>query len=208
VFEQALSKNTRTILAILKDIKIIQKAYMAGGSALALHLCHRLSYDLDFFTQEEFNEQELLMEIEKKINFHLIKVERRTILIEFKDVRFSIFYYSYPVLCPFKKFGDINIADIPDIAAMKIAAISSRGTRRDFIDMYFICQEVITLEEAIRFYDKKYKNLADAKTHILKSLVYFKDAELDEMPRMLKKISWKKIKAYFETEVKKIFKKI
>ena len=206
MFEQVLSGNTKAILALLEKSEIIQKAYLAGGTALALQLGHRISYDLDFFTQKEFDEQMLLPEIKKISNFQLEKIAWRTILGKFKDVKFSIFYYKYPLLYAAKKFGMINVTDIRDIAAMKIAAIASRGTKRDFVDLYFICKEAISLTNSIQLYDKKYKNLATTEIHIMKSFVYFEDAESDEMPKMLKKVDWKDIKKFFESEVKKLVK--
>lgn len=206
MFEQVLPGNTKAILALLEKSEIVQKAYLAGGTALALQLGHRISYDLDFFTQEEFDEQMLLPEIEKISNFQLEKIAWRTILGKFRDVKFSIFYYKYPLLYAAKKFGMINITDICDIAAMKIAAIASRGTKRDFVDLYFICKETVTLSEAIQLYDKKYENLATTEIHIMKSLIFFADAESDEMPKMLKKVVWEDIKKYFENEVKKLVK--
>ncbi len=204
MFEQVLPRNTKAILALLEKSEIIQKAYLAGGTALALQLGHRISYDLDFFTQEEFDEQMLLPEIKKISNFQLERIAWRTILGKFKNVKFSIFYYKYPFLYAAKKFGMINVTDIRDITAMKIAAIASRGTKRDFVDLYFICKETISLKEAIQLYDKKYKNLATTEMHIMKSLVYFEDAELDEMPKMLKKLAWEEVKRFFEKEVKQM----
>jgi len=204
VFEQVLPGDTKAILALLEKSGIIQKAYLAGGTALTLQLGHRISYDLDFFTQEEFDEQALLPEIEKISNFQLERLAWRTILGKFKDVKFSIFYYKYPLLYSAKKFGMINITDTRDIAAMKIAAIASRGTKRDFVDLYFICRETMSLLDVIRVYDEKYRNLAATEIHIMKSLIYFEDAEPDEMPEMLKKASWEDIKKYFEGEIKKL----
>ena len=206
MFEQVLPKNTKAILALLEKSEVIQKAYLAGGTALALQLCHRISYDLDFFTQEEFDEELLLPEIKKIANFQLEKIAWRRILGKFKDVKFSIFFYKYPLLYPVKKFGMINVADIRDIAAMKIAAIASRGTKRDFVDLYFISKEFMPLKKVIQLYGKKYKNLASTEMHIIKSLVYFDDAEPDEMPKMLKKVEWKDIKKYFEDEVRRLVK--
>jgi len=179
---------------------------LAGGTALALQLGHRISYDLDFFTQEEFDEGMLLPEIEKISDFQLERIAWKTILGKFKDVRFSIFYYKYPLLYPARKFGMINVIDIHDIAAMKIAAIASRGTKRDFVDLYFICKEDVSLVKAIQLYDKKYKNLATTEIHIMKSLVYFDDAEPENVPKMLKRAVWKDIKRYFETEIRKLAK--
>lgn len=204
MFEQVLPGDTKAILALLKKNEIIQKAYLAGGTALALQLGHRISYDLDFFTKEEFNENILLPQIKKISKFKLEKLAWRTILGKFKDVRFSIFYYEYPLLYHTKKFGMINILDIRDIAAMKIAAIASRGSKRDFVDLYFVCKKVISLGNAIRLYDRKYKNLATTRIHIMKSLVYFEDAEVDDMPHMLVPASWQEVKSFFEEEVKKI----
>lgn len=88
-------------------------------------------------------------------------------------------------------------------AAMKIAAISERGARRDFIDLYFISQN-IPLLQIIDFYEQKYKKLASNLVHIKKSLVYFTDAEQEEMPKMLKRVSWKEVKKFFEREVKSL----
>lgn len=204
MFEQVLPGNTKTVLALLEKSEIIRKAYLAGGTALALQLGHRISYDLDFFTQEEFDEQMLLPEIKKISDFHLERIAWRTILGKFKDVKFSIFYYRYPLLSAAKRFGMINITDIHDIVAMKIAAVASRGTKRDFVDLYFLCKETLSLTEAIRLYDKKYKNLAAAEIHIIKSLVYFEDADSDEMPKMLKACRWEEVKKFFEREVRRM----
>ena len=103
-------------------------------------------------------------------------------------------------------FSGIKIADIKDIASMKIAAISDRGTKRDFIDLYFIIKvkKTLTLDEILRLYDKKFGLLKQNKIHILKSLCYFEDAEEEIMPKMLKDVSWRKIKKFFEGEIKKI----
>ncbi len=97
----------------------------------------------------------------------------------------------------------INILDLRDIAAMKIASIASRGVKRDFVDLYFICKETISLEEVIQLYDKKYKNLATTAMHIMKSLTYFEDAEAEDMPHMLAPVNWERVKRFFEGEVKK-----
>jgi len=152
---------------------------------------------------EEFDEQMLLPEIKEMPNFQLEKIAWRTILGKIKDVKFSMFYYKYFLLYPTKKFRGIKIADVRDIAAMKIAAIASRGTKRDFVDLYFISKEKLSLKEVFRLYDKKFKNFDSMKMHIMKSLIYFDDAESDEMPRMLKEADWKGIKKYFENEVRR-----
>ena len=89
---------------------------------------------------------------------------------------------------------------------MKIAAISARGTKRDFIDLYFIVkiEKILSLQEAFRLYERKFKSLKQNQLHILKSLRYFDDAEKEAMPKMLSDVSWKNVKKFFTEKVKKI----
>lgn len=207
MFEEILSKNAKKSLADLGESNILRDAYLAGGTALALQIGHRLSYDFDFFSDKEFDERIFIQKISKKIsNFQLERKDWRTILGYIGDTRFSYFFYQYPLLFEPKKFMAINLADLRDIAAMKIAALSDRGTKRDFIDLYFIFSEekIVTLAEALDFYDRKFGTLCQNKVHILKSLCYFADAEQEKMPKMIKSVSWKDVKKYFIAEQKKI----
>ena len=203
MFEQAISKQTAENLELLGKSEILSNAYLAGGTALALQIGHRISYDLDFFTEKEFKAQVFLKKLSQIKAYQHEKVSLGTILGRLDDVKFSLFYYQYPLLEKPIKFKNIDIASIADIGAMKVAAISERGTKRDFIDLYFILQK-IQLSNILDFYEQKYKKLASNLIHIKKSLVYFEDAEDEDVPDMLKHISWKKVKAFFEEEVRKI----
>ena len=206
MFEKILSKGAKESLAILGKSKILGSAYLAGGTALALQIGHRFSFDFDFFTREEFDEKILVQRIKKEIpEFQLEKLEWKTILGYIKETRFSLFFYDYPVISPPRKFLKINIASIKDIAAMKIAAISARGRKRDFIDLYFILKtKNLTLKETLNLYDRKFKVLKQNKIHILKSLSFFEDAKEDKSPKMIKEMKWQKIKNFFEKETKKL----
>lgn len=90
-----------------------------------------------------------------------------------------------------------------DIAVMKVIAISQRGKKRDFFDLYWLCNNGqnldIILDRVFRQYAVK-QNLA----HLLKSLVYFNDAEDDPMPKVFFNATWAEVKKYFEREVKKV----
>jgi predicted nucleotidyltransferase component of viral defense system len=208
MFTKALFSDTKTILAILGKSNLFKDAYLAGGTAAALQLGHRLSFDLDFFTSKEFNALNVIGGLQRIADFNLEETTEGTILGRIKDVRFSLFLYKYKLLFPLKNFLDISILDLGDIAAMKIAAISDRGTKRDFIDLYFICKTKISLGKVLKFYDKKYGKLASNLIHIKKSLVYFEDAEDQEMPKMLKPCKWEEVKGFFERKVEKIATKI
>jgi len=159
----------------------MDSAYLAGGTASALQIGHRISVDLDFFTPKEFDAKELTRSLKNIGKFKLDRQSWGTIL-------------------------GINILDLRDIAAMKIDAISTRGIKRDFIDLYFICQKGISLNEILSVYERKYGTLASNIVHIQKSLVYFVDAEATITPKMLKAAEWEKIKKYFENEIKKLTK--
>lgn len=204
MFTKTLFGNTKKALAILGKSHLMDKSYLAGGTACALQIGHRISVDLDFFTPQEFDAKELTRALKNIGAFKLDKQSWGTILGEFEKIRFSLFVYKYSVLFPFKSLSGINILDLRDIAAMKIDAISTRGIKRDFIDLYSICQKGISLKETLSFYDRKYGTLASNIVHIQKSLVYFVDAEMTATPRMLKKVDWEDVKKYFEKEIKKL----
>ncbi|MGB2762178.1 MAG: nucleotidyl transferase AbiEii/AbiGii toxin family protein [Minisyncoccales bacterium] len=211
MFTEVLSKTQKDLLAVLGKSQVLKDAYLAGGTALALQFGHRFSYDFDFFTLQEFKEDILVQHIKKLIpDFHLDRMEWGTILGTIKNIRFSLFFYDYLFLFKTHDFLGIDIADVKDIAPMKLAAISQRGSRKDFIDLYFIIakKEILSLPEILELYDKKFKYLAQNKIHILKSLSYFADAEQEEMPKMKEETNWKEIKSYFENEVKKISKNV
>lgn len=207
MFEEILSKNAKNALALLGESGILENAYLAGGTALALQIGHRLSYDFDFFTDKEFNEKIVIQKLIKITpDFKLERESEGTILASINGVRFSLFFYVYPLLFETKKILNINIAEIKDIAPMKIAAISDRGTKRDFIDLYFILKilKILSLKESLELYDKKFKLLKQNKIHILKSLIYFEDAEKNKSLKMLKTVSWKNVKKFFKDEIKKL----
>lgn len=208
MFTEALFGNTQELLALLGNSGLLKDSYLAGGTASALQLGHRISIDLDFFTPKKFDAQwfaQTLKGLLKK-EFVIEQTSWGTMLGHFKEVRFSLFVYNYPILFPFKKFSRLNLLDLRDIAAMKVAAISARGTKRDFVDLYFICKREISLTYALKLYDHKYQRLEANRIHIQKSLVYFVDAEKEEMPEMLKKASWEEIKRFFEKEVRKMLR--
>ncbi len=209
MFEQTIPTNAKKSLAILGESGLLKNSYLAGGTGLALQLGHRISVDFDFFTTEEFDEQKVVDELTKlPLSFHLERKEKNTILGAVGKTKFSLFFYDYPLLTKTEKFLDINIASIKDIAAMKLTAIADRCTKRDFVDLYFILakEKLLTLKNVLELYDKKFKLLHQNRTHLLKSLTYFDDAEGTNVPKMLKPADWKEVKKFFEREVKHLAK--
>jgi len=203
MYQQSINKKTQLVLEKIKKSGISQNFYLAGGTALAIQLGHRESIDLDFFSRENFSNSKLKEALSKIGDYFLTGEEKGTLHGVLDDVKLSFLKYDYEQLYPFADFESVNLADMRDIAAMKIDAISSRGSKKDFIDLYFLLEE-FTLTELISFFENKFKNIHYNKLHILKSLTFFDDAENEPMPIMLKGVSWEDVKKKIETESKKI----
>jgi predicted nucleotidyltransferase component of viral defense system len=118
------------------------------------------------------------------------KVERQdemTILAILGKVKFSLFYYPYPLLFETTKFEGLNIANVKDIAAMKINAILGRGTKKDFIDLYCIIDtaKLLTLSEILDLYQQKYTRASSDMMHVIQSLNYFTNAENGQVDMLI-----------------------
>lgn len=207
MFAETVPRDAQNALAILGKSGVLRDAYLAGGTALALQLGHRVSLDFDFFTRKKFDAKLVVQKLARlPVHFELERTAEDTILGYAAQTKFSLFFYTYPLLGNLKKFLGVNVASVKDIAPMKIAAVSDRGTKRDFIDLYCIIAiyKRCTLKDALRFYDQKFKLLHQNKLHLLKSLTYFEDAEKERTPRMLAPVEWREVKRFFETEVKRL----
>lgn len=111
----------------------------------------------------------------------------------------SFLGYTYPVLFPSAPFLDVLVADPRDIGCMKVSAIASRGTKRDFIDFYEVCRR-FGLAELLNLFGCKYAETHYNRIHVLKSLTFFNDAEKDPMPHMLGSTTWEEVKHFLRRE--------
>lgn len=203
-FEQCISKNA---LALLHDIApLIGKAgcILAGGTALALQMGHRISEDFDFLTSKAFKTDRLLSEIRSFARSHQVLMEEDGALTcMINEIKVSFLKYDYPFLKSETLPVGIRLASVLDIAAMKVIAVSQRGSRRDFVDLYFILQ-TRPMHEIAAGMVKKFGVERLNPIHIGKGLVYFKDAESDPEPRYLqgRAVPWTVIRRFFEKHVK------
>jgi len=193
-------------LDLLKRLKFLKKYgfYLAGGTALALQIGHRTSLDFDFYTEKKFNPRRLREEFDKRFKIvQEIYIAKDTLGLNVNDVEVSFFRYPYPLIRPCQEIEGILLASIEDIAAMKVIAISQRGQRRDFIDIYFLIKK-FGLRQIIEFVKKKYPMF---NIYVgLQGLVYFKDADEDpekKRYKLFKKIRWSEVKKFIIKEVNK-----
>ncbi len=188
----------------MKNIFKKYDAVLAGGTALALHLGHRISIDLDFFTGKVFNPEDIISALRKTgLHFRIISEGEGYLIFEAAGIKVSIFKYDYPFLERTPGYEEVTVAGIVDIASMKVIAISQRGTKRDFIDLYFVLQKMpfhIIADHMIKRFGKERIN----PIHIGKSLVYFSDAESNPEPDYIKgsEINWDKVKKFFRNHVR------
>ncbi len=189
---------------LLKKLKFLKKYgfYLAGGTALALQIGHRTSLDFDFYTEKKFTPRKLREEFDKKFKtVQEIYISEDTLVLNVNNIGVSFFRYPYPLIKLPQEIEGILLASIEDIAAMKILAISQRGRRRDFIDIYFLIRK-FGLKQILEFVKKKYPMF---NIYVgLQSLVYFIDADEDPEKgryKLFKKIRWSEVKKFIVKEV-------
>ncbi len=207
----ALPPSTKKALQELSTQQWLRRSkwYLAGGTALTLHAGHRRSVDLDFFTPlRDFSTGKLLAHFSPK-QWVTDIVREGTIFGRFLGAKVSFIAYPFFVSRHAPHwFGAVRILDPKDIAVMKIIAISQRGRKRDFVDLYWYVHHQEPLLDVLLRVDDQYPGVAHDYHHIIKSLMYFTDAESDPMPTLYFTVTWKTVKAYFEHEVPKIAKQL
>jgi predicted nucleotidyltransferase component of viral defense system len=179
------------LLKQLLAIPYFSNLFLAGGTSLALQIGHRKSIDLDLFGTVEADDISIANSLKSFGNIQLIKKTPNILIYIVNGIKVDIVNYSYPWIDAACKEDQLRLAGKKDIAAMKLAAITGRGSRKDFVDLYFLLQE-FSLREMLSFYNQKYHD--GSSFLVLKSLTYFDDAELDPQLIMLKKADWNKVK--------------
>lgn len=183
--------------------------YLAGGTALALYLGHRRSRDFDLFRTKEFLSQDLLAALRDLGELDILQESAGTLTVAMHGVPVSFFHYDYPLLRPLRESPwGLPVADPEDIAAMKLAALAGRGSRKDFVDLYVYARQVAPLEQLFAQFRGKYRGVRVDPYHLLRSLTFFDDAEAEVMPELLIAATWDEIKAFFQAEAVRLFREL
>lgn len=167
--------------------------YLSGGTALSLQIGHRESEDLDFFTSEKFNPETLQQSLLKYGSLDQTEISTGTLNTFINGTKLQFLEYPYKLIKPTVNYGSIFLSSVEDIACTKLQTIGMRGSKKDFIDLYFLLDRY-SLTELFLLMDKKYQLINYNKTHIMKSLIYFEDANDQPMPRMHNPVSWDQVK--------------
>jgi hypothetical protein len=204
IHKNCLPAQAWKVLDKIKRVAARHEAVLAGGSALALQIGHHISFDLDFFTRKPFRPDKLISEIRKATgHFQVLTGEEGTLILEIEGMKVAFSQYEHPFLAKIIEHAGTRIAGMLDIASMKVIAISQRGVKRDFVDLYFILQKIpfhLIASHVVKRFGRERINPA----HIGKSLLWFADADTNPEPAYVKgrEKSWDSIKEFFRTHVK------
>lgn len=188
---KTIHPGTLQLLKDLQGLPLFQETRLVGGTSLALQLGHRNSVDLDFFGKVEAPSEEIREALSVGHTLTVVNESKNINIYLVDGIKVDIVNYRYEWIDDPVSGDGFLLAGIKDIAAMKIAAIVGRGTKKDFIDLHFLLRH-FSLKEILDLYMQKYP---DGSMFVaMKSLSYFEDAEPDPMPVMFESVSWETVK--------------
>jgi hypothetical protein len=198
---EVLSRTQRRVLRRLAGFAGARGFYLGGGTALALQLGHRESRDFDWFSSQRVDPETLAPELsESAAAVKIRSFEHAALHASVSGVLTSFLEYRYPLLRPLEDVPalQLRLAALEDLACMKLAAIAQRGSRRDFVDVYALDAE-LGLARMLELYRRKY-GIRDVG-HVVFALANFAVADKEPSPRLLRRWSWKEIKATLRRQV-------
>lgn len=202
MFGTVLSPAAERTLQVLSRQDFMKPFYLAGGTGCALHLGHRRSQDFGFFSRTEFEIFPVQNALRNLGRFVADYSDAGTLVGRLDDTKISLFHYAYSLLEEAVDYLGVRVASLVDIGCMKIDVISSRGTKRDFVDLFFIHKNLgLDLKTFFRYFKRKYSPDGFNRHHVLKSLVYFENADKEPEPEMLTEFSWAATKRFFVESV-------
>ena len=196
---ETITPETHSLLEKLSDLSVLKDARLVGGTALALQLGHRTSTDLAFFGRINADSEELRDILREIGSVEVASVSKNINIFWLNGIKVDMVNYPYPWLDLPIEENRVRLASLNDIAAMKIAAIVNRGTKKDFIDLYTLLQS-FSLDNILDMYSRKYSD--GSLFIVMKSLIYFDDAETDPMPNVLNDATWEDVKDCLRTVVR------
>ncbi len=192
---KTIQADTFELLQKLSAVDFFASFPLAGGTALALQLGHRISIDLDFISMQEFDSNAIFENLANdfEIESYAVAQNSAAMFIKYQSatIKTDFLRHHYGLLKPIIEVGGVRLYSLEDIAAMKLNAIANRGAKKDFYDIYSLL-EYFSLATLLDFYKEKYHQMNDLA--VVKSLVYFEDAEMEPDPITLLDVTWDDIK--------------
>ncbi|MBX2928715.1 MAG: nucleotidyl transferase AbiEii/AbiGii toxin family protein [Saprospiraceae bacterium] len=186
-----VSPATLAILKMVMQMPAFQQFNLVGGTSLSLQIGHRISIDLDLFTHKDYDGAFIRQELESLGRLEILVDKPPFLQARLDDVKMDFLKFPYPFVQEYIEIERVRLVPIKHIAIMKLLAIARRGVKKGFFDLYFILEQY-SLDEVVRMFQLQLPQTD--LFHILKSLTYFEDAELNGDPKMLQKTTWKQVK--------------
>lgn len=180
--------------------------YLAGGTALALQLGHRLSVDLDFFSQTQSDIPALMEPLRHALKgFSPILSDSSwgNLVFLANNVRVGFYGYGYDLVKPLLKIENFSLASVEDIGLMKLDALLSRASRKDFHDLYEL-RKRIELRELLKLAPQKYPDVRDFEAQVARHLAFFDRAEQESPVPLIEQVEWETVKGWFRRQAKDV----
>ncbi len=203
IMNPAVSHALAQILRQLSQTPCLNAFALGGGTSLALRFPFRISLDADYFTETPFNSDELLLEIRTHFSqVDLVNKTKGSLCSLISGIKVEFFHHPYPRLMPTDELEGLNLLSIADVAAMKVNAVTNRGSKKDFSDLYMLESNSFTLAQSVDSFCQKYGE--SSRLLALRSLAWFEDAEHEPSPHYLTEISWSQIRQTMQDRVRKL----
>jgi Nucleotidyl transferase AbiEii toxin, Type IV TA system len=193
-------------LAILKELMllpVLKQFNLVGGTSLSLQIGHRISIDLDLFSNRDFDNATIIKSLEPLGELIVLVDNPPFLQMRLDDVKLDFLKYPYPFVQNYTEIESVRLVSIENIGTMKLTAIARRGAKKDFMDLYFLLERY-TLAQLVEHFKETLPSVDPF--HIVKSLTYFDDAEKEPNPEMLIPVSWQTVKKTIEKKVESYLK--
>ena len=204
-YPETLPPQTAQLIELftINHPEFLKDFYLSGGTALSLQLGHRESEDLDFFSLIDFDPRTIQAQLTKLGELKSLELKQGTLNTYLNATKLQFLHYPYPLLESTISWNNLTLSSILDIACTKIQTISMRGSKKDFVDLYFLLN-IFSLPDLFSHLATKYPHTDYNLTHLLKSLIYFADADAQPMPRLHKDVIWEDLKQSLTKQVQTI----
>jgi hypothetical protein len=197
LYRKSVSAELLELLNFVMEQEEFAGFNLVGGTSLALQIGHRVSIDIDLFGKSDIDEYTFLEALKSFGTVQVLKKSKNILICSVNGVKIDFVNYNYSLLQPIQNIEKIRLVSLRDIAAMKLNAIAGGGSKKDFIDLFFLLKH-FSLSEMLGFYNEKYKD--GSEFMVRKSIGYFEDADREETPIIYENITWVEMKKYISQQ--------
>ncbi len=202
LYTSAVEPNTLSLLKRLMVLDELKQFSLVGGTALSLRYGHRISVDLDLFSNQEFDQAIIIKTLESTFGNKFEyegNFSSSGIFCFVNDIKVDIIHYPHSTIADIEQVEELRLYNSKDIAAMKIQAVLGRGKKKDFWDIAELLHHY-SLNEIIDFQKQKFPS-QQLLISIPQALTWFNDADESEDPVSLRGQTWESVKKTVQQKV-------